>query len=74
MIKLEGQEGGDVCIPNIGPKERRKRLTFGIITLVVAAVIGAFFILSGWAWWTRVILFFPVMSGFIGIFQAREKT
>lgn len=74
MIKLDGYEGGDVCVPNIGSREQRKRLIAGVVGLAIAALVGIFLILSGWAWWTRLILFVFFFSGFSGIFQAREKT
>lgn len=74
MIKLDGYESSPTCIPNIGPKERRQRMMTGIITLIIAAVIAIFLILMGWAWWTRLILFVPLVVGFSSIFQAREKT
>ena len=74
MIELNGYESRDICIPNIGANERRKRLVSGIITLIIAAAIGIFLIVNAWAWWTRLILFLPLFSGFIGIFQAKEKT
>ena len=63
-----------VCIPNIGPKERRKRLTGGIVALVVGGVLALVLILSGQVVWTRLLLFLPFYGGFIGVFQAREKT
>jgi hypothetical protein len=63
-----------VCIPNIGPKERRKRLTGGIVALVVGGVLALVLILSGQVVWTRLLLFLPFYGGFVGVFQAREKT
>jgi hypothetical protein len=74
MIELEVDETGSACIPNIGPKERWKRMLSGITTLIIAVLFGMFLIFNAWAWWTRFILFLPLFSGFVGIFQAREKT
>jgi hypothetical protein len=64
----------DLCIPNIGPKERRRRLHGGLIALVIALVIGAaLFAISAGRWW-RLVLFLLFYSGMAGIFQWREKT
>jgi len=65
---------GTVCIANIGPKERRKRLRFGVITLAVTAVIAAVLVISPLPALVRVILFLPLASGASGFFQWREKT
>jgi hypothetical protein len=63
-----------VCIPNIGPQERRKRLYFGVIGLVLTAVILAVRILTGIAVWWRLALFFPLWLSMSGFFQAHERT
>jgi hypothetical protein len=63
-----------VCIANIGPKERRKRLRFGVITLAVSAVIAAVLIVSGLPAFLRLPLFLPLAAGASGFFQWREKT
>src|SRR5262249_55577747 len=65
---------GTVCIANIGPKERRRRLRFGVITLAVTAVIAVVLIVSGLPAFWRLLLFLPLASGASGFFQWREKT
>jgi hypothetical protein len=67
-------EGQIVCVQNIGPGERRKRLTFGVVTLVAGLVIGSLLIAAGANHLWRLILFLPFAGGAIGFFQAREKT
>lgn len=68
------QEDGVVCLQNIGPAERRKRLRFGLITLAAGLVLGFLMILTGVDHWWRVILFLPLAGGATGFFQSREKT
>jgi hypothetical protein len=62
------------CIPNIGPKERRKRLVSGLVllatTVLTAAVVIAGSIPRGW----RLLLFLPLWAAALGIFQAWDST
>jgi hypothetical protein len=69
-----GDSGNTVCIANIGPKERRRRLRFGLITLGVSAVIAAALVISPLPAFLRLVLFLPLAAGASGIFQWREKT
>jgi hypothetical protein len=68
------RDGQVICLQNIGPAERRKRLMFGVMTLVAGLAIGSLLILTGANHWWRLVLFLPFTSGAIGFFQAREKT
>ena len=65
---------GEVCIANISPLERQKRLRFGIqqfiITLVILGVLIALDVNPLW----RLALLFLFWASAIGYFQAREKT
>ena len=67
-------EDGDVCIANISPAERRKRMRFGIvqfvITLSILAVLLAFGVDKTW----RLLLVLPFTAAATGYFQARDKT
>lgn len=63
-----------VCIANIGPRQRRARLRFGLLMAVVtvAGLVAAQVLeLPGPV---RLLLFFPAWSAALGIFQHREKT
>jgi hypothetical protein len=65
---------GEVCIPNIGPKERQKRLMVGIAGFaagVVAFVLIQSFTLPVWA---NVFTLPFFIGGAFGFFQWKDKT
>lgn len=64
----------NVCIANIGPGERRKRMWFGVALLGVgaAALIGLVVANAHRGW--RIALLVPFWAGAVGLFQALEKT
>jgi hypothetical protein len=65
---------GDVCIANISPAQRRLRLRFGIVSLVVGlGVLAALMAFDASRWW-RLVLFLPLMGAASGYFQWSEKT
>jgi len=63
-----------VNIPNIGPRGQRRRLTFGVVSLGAAVLLGLllFGVDAARPW--RLVLFAPLWIGALGIFQARDKT
>lgn len=63
-----------VCLVNIGPKQRAMRLRFGAVALGVALVLTAALVGAGVARWWRLALFLPFAAATIGYFQARRKT
>ena len=63
-----------VCIANIGPRERRKRLAFGVVLLVVGAGLAALLVGMETRRFWRLALFLPFWAGAIGVLQTREKT
>jgi len=63
-----------VCIPNIGRRERRRRLLFGILALGLSAVLLILLQVYGADRWLRLALFGPLWGAALGIFQATEKT
>lgn len=67
-------ESGEACIANIGFKERRKRMRFGVAVLVACAVIAVLLVGIGAQRLWRIGLFLPFWAGALGVFQAREKT
>ena len=61
------------CLENIGPRERRKRLVGGVVTLVLGLGVA---VLS-WGtdfWWRPAPLFLIFWGGALGIFQALDHT
>ncbi len=67
-------ESETVCIANIGPRERRKRLIFAAVSLALGVVIASALVSRGAAVGWRAALFLPLMSAALGFFQWREKT
>ena len=70
----EKEEAGEICISNISPLERHKRLMFGIqqlaLTLLVLGVLIALHVNPLW----RLPLLFMFWAAAVGYFQARDKT
>ena len=65
---------GESCIANIGPRERQKRLVFGVIALFLSVMISAIFVIEGVPPIWRLVLFVPLFAGALGFFQARDRT
>jgi hypothetical protein len=63
-----------VCIANIGPRGRRKRLVFGIAALAASVVISFLFVFYRVQPVLRLPLFVPLYLGALGFFQARDRT
>lgn len=61
-------------LPNIGPRQRRVRLTSGVVG-IAAGVIGLVALIAFDAprMW-RLLLFFPFGLGALGVLQYRGKT
>lgn len=68
------QQTDEVCIPNISPRERRKRLRFAIqqfvITLVILGGMVALHLNPLW----RLFLQFLFSAATVSYFQALDKT
>jgi hypothetical protein len=65
---------GAVCIANISPRERRKRLISGAVQLAVALLILAVLLATGIDRWWRLALFPLFWAAASGFFQWRDKT
>jgi hypothetical protein len=61
-------------IANIGTRERRKRLIWGIVASGVGVVIAALLVMIRAPLIWRLPLFLLFYVGALGIFQARDKT
>jgi len=64
----------NVCIPNIGPEERAKRLRIGTIVLLSGAVVATALVLAGADRPWRLVAFLPFWAGATTLFQVYEKT
>ncbi len=70
----ESEELGEVCISNISPAERRKRLLGGVVGFVIALVVLSVLIaISADRLW-RLPLFLLFFGAANGYFQWRNKT
>lgn len=61
-------------VPNIGPRERRTRLTLGIAALVVGVGLVALLVVTGAPRAWRLLAALPFWGAALGYFQARDKT
>lgn len=61
-------------IANIGARQVRRRRTLGIVSAVVAGLLGFLLVEYEAPTWTRILLFLPLWIAGLGVFQAREKT
>ena len=70
----QNEEIGEVCIPNISPKERKKRVWFAkrqlLITLVVLIALMWLDVNPLW----RLLLFFMFSAATTSYIQALDKT
>ena len=63
-----------VCIANISPKERRKRLDSGIMAAVISLIVLIVLVVTAASPWWRLALF-PLFAGAAaGYFQWRDAT
>ena len=73
-FKNEVESGEEVCLINIGPKERRRRMNFGIVGYVFSGVLAAVLVTTRVNRLWRIALFLPLLMGGFGVFQATGKT
>jgi uncharacterized membrane protein YkgB len=73
-VSIEGLEVGEVCIPNISLRERRKRLAGGVIAFILALVVLAVLMTIGASPWWRLALYPLFVGAASGFFQWRDKT
>ena len=70
----QDKEADEICIGNISPLERQKRLQFGIrqflVTLTILGVLVALDVNPLW----RLPLLFMFWAAATGYFQAKDKT
>lgn len=69
-----GSKAGETCIPNISPRERRKRLAGGVIAFVISLTVLAVLVTAGASRWWRLALLPLFWGATSGFFQWRDKT
>jgi hypothetical protein len=70
----QNEEIGEVCIPNISPKERKRRVRFAVRQLVTTLVVlGVLVWLEVNPLW-RLFLFFMFSAATTSYIQALDKT
>ena len=62
------------CTPNIGPRERQRRLVVGIVMLGIAITLAAVLVLFGAPRVWRLLVVLPAWVAGIGLFQVKEQT
>ena len=67
-------EAGAVCIPNISPAERQKRISFGIRQSIFTLMVLVVMIVLGLNHFWRLPLLFLFWAAGTGFFQAFDKT
>jgi hypothetical protein len=72
--KLHSNFMSPACVPNIGPRERARRVGVGVVSLGVGLLLAALLIATGVGRPWRLVVFGPIWVGAVGLFQAREKT
>lgn len=65
---------GEVCIPNIGPKERQKRLMAGAFGFIAGVILFVLIQSFTWPLWTNLLTLPLFFFGAIGFFQWKDKT
>ena len=72
-MQKDVDEASAVCIANIGPGGRRRRLKLGALALGVGVAIGVALFAAGVPRVWRLFLLLPLWLGALGFFQARDK-
>jgi hypothetical protein len=70
----QDEETEEVCVANISPLERQKRLRFGITQFVIALVVLGLMLAFGVDRLWRLPLLFLFWASAAGYFQAHDKT
>ena len=70
----QAEEKNEVCVANISPGERQKRLRFGLIQFILSLVVLAALVAFGADPLWRLPLLFMFWAAAVGYFQARDKT
>ncbi len=61
-------------LSNIGPRQRRRRLAYGLVALVTGLALALALVTNDAPQWWRLALWVPFTAAAIGILQAYHKT
>ena len=64
----------DVCVPNIGPRERQKRLAMGLASLTAGLLLAAAMLWLDVSRIWRLAIFLPALMAGLGVRQATAQT
>jgi hypothetical protein len=64
----------DVCIANIGPRERKKRMAMGLTSLTLGLLFASALLWLDVSRLWRVAIFLPALMAALGIRQATAQT
>jgi hypothetical protein len=64
----------DVCVPNIGPRERRCRFVAGLLMVAIAVAAAAVLVIVEAPRIWRALLVLPIGGAALSLFQTQAKT
>jgi hypothetical protein len=64
----------NVCIPNIGPAQRRRRLVGGLVSFGVTFALAAYLTTHDIPRAWRLLIVIPALAAALGVLQAKSQT
>ena len=62
------------CLPNIGPRQRKRRVIGGMVMLVVTVLVATWLVMADARWFWRLLIALPAGASALGFFQAQART
>jgi hypothetical protein len=72
--RIPAHQVNQACIPNIGARERGRRLAVGLAMTAVSVVAAVWLLASGAPRGWRLLVFVPLFIAAIGLLQVRANT
>ena len=73
-MTVSGNVSSQICIANINPLQRRRRLLGGVVALAISLVLLAVLIAAGEPRWWRLALVVTFWAAAVGYFQWHDRT